>query len=114
MKTFKLALLLVAFAFSLGASATTTPKKKKKKKAQTIERSIGRLLENPKFNLKRDIDTSVYLIVNSDNELVVLNVESDDYEVETWVKLRLNYKKLDFDFAKKNKPLRLPLRMVSR
>lgn len=115
MKTIKVLALIIAIGFSSVALATTTPNELNKvNKEPTIEKTIGNLLENPTFNFEYDIDTTVEILVNSDNEIVVLNVEGYHKDLEAFVKSRLNYKKLSFDFKDKNKTFTLPLKLVAK
>lgn len=113
MKSIKLFALVIAIGLSSFASATTTPTKGKKS-APTIESTVASLLEKPNFNVEYDFTAKVQLMVNSKNELVVLNVESENGKVERFVKNRLNYKKLPFVVTERNTPFNLPLRLVSR
>ncbi|MDT0557277.1 hypothetical protein RM697_01375 [Ichthyenterobacterium sp. W332] len=113
-KTIKVLALIFAFGISSVASATTIPKKEKVKKEEpTIEKTIGNLLKNPTFKLDYNINTTVEIIVNNDNEIVVLDVEGYNKDLETFVKNRLNYKKLSFNFKDKNKTFKLPLKMLA-
>jgi len=114
MKTIKSLVLVAVFAFSTVVSATNPIERERDAKPSSIEQTISSLLEKPNFAIDQEITTTVSLIVNDNNEIVVLDVNSEDKQVESYVKLRLNYKKLDFNFEHKNKPLLMPLKLLSK
>lgn len=56
---------------------------------------ITKLLKNPDFIVDHEMQANVLFTVNDDNEIVVLSVETQDSEIENYVKQRLNLRKLD-------------------
>ncbi|MDC8003403.1 hypothetical protein POV27_05035 [Aureisphaera galaxeae] len=83
-----------------------------KKKPTTVTEEIGYLLENPSFEIKKEINTTAVVMFNEDGELVVLSVDTDNQRIERFVKSRLNYQKLSnkLDEGKKYK---VPIRLIS-
>lgn len=112
-KSLKVLALIIAIGLSSVVSATTPEKGKVKKEEPTIEKTIGNLLKNPTFKFDSNIDTTLEIIVNNDNEIVVLDVEGYNNDLESFVKNRLNYKKLSFNFKDKNKTFKIPLKMLA-
>ncbi len=112
MKSIKLVLIAVAFAFSIHSNATNTEPAKKKSKT-LISQEIQKFLKSPNFQIERDIKVTVRLTVNKKNEIVVLSVNSNLnlYEVEGFIKSRLNYKKLSEKIE--NKIYTLPVKLLS-
>ncbi|RMA58542.1 hypothetical protein [Ulvibacter antarcticus] len=90
----KFSVILVAFVLLLGTSlsATTLDKEKVKK---TTAQEMGTLLKNPHLTLIEDQNVNVTFIVNKDREIVVLSVGTDNESIESFIKNRLNYEKLD-------------------
>jgi hypothetical protein len=110
MKTLKMFLLAVAFTFSTVLSASTNPIEKAEPK--TVTEAVGDLLKNPDFQLTKDVDAVVDLIINENDEMVVVSVATDSKAVETYIKDRLNYKKLSKDAIGLNRSFKIPIKLV--
>ena len=93
MKTLKVLVLIVAFTFSGVVSANTNPEAKKAEPA-VVTQTVGELLKNPGFEIKKEEKAMVILTINKDNEFVVLSVDSNSEAVANYIKSRLNYKKI--------------------
>ena len=112
MKTIKsVVLALVLLVGTTLSAATILPPVEKINKEEAIA-EIAQLLKNPTFELEEDTRASVILIVNSKNELVVLSVNTENSQVESYVKNRLNYKKLE-NPLEKGKEYKLPVIITS-
>jgi hypothetical protein len=99
MKFFKhllngLAILLVSL--SLNAAPSTTPTK-----TDGVKEEIESLLKKPNFKLNKDTTTIVTFMVNKKNEVLVINVETENELIDTYIKNALNYKKLKTNTTKK-------------
>ena len=68
-------------------------------------------MQNPNFQLNEDVDALVKIFINEDNEIVVLSVDTDNSAVETFIKRRLNYKKLSTSVGY-SKSFKVPVKMV--
>ncbi len=108
MKTIKLLLLMVMITFSSVLSASTTPKHATK---NTIVSDIAKRLENPKFILEADVLTNVTFVVNKNNEIVILSVDSDNDVIIDYIKSRLNYTKVSDTSYNKNIKYIVPIRI---
>lgn len=111
MRTFKSVVLALVLLAGTTLSAATEPSVEKTNKEEAIV-EIAQLLKNPKFELQEDTRASVILMVNSENELVVLSVDTESNLVESYVKTRLNYQKLEHSLEK-GKEYRLPVVITS-
>ena len=113
MKSIKSLLIAIAFTFSSIVYATNTSPADKKI-SSTISQEIQKLLKNPNFLVEKDMDVTVRLTVNKRNEIVVLSVNStfNNYQVEEFIKSRLNYKRLSEKIDAK--VYTLPVKMVSK
>ena len=89
----KLSLLVVALAVLVGttANAATEPTTEK---VPTITQEIGEFLANPDFEFGDEITAKVSFVLNKDHEVVVLSVEAENEAIESYIKGRLNYKKI--------------------
>ena len=109
MRTIKTLLLVVAITFSSVLSASTEPTKAEQ---TIIAKTIEKILKSPQFELEKEMLVKVNLIINKNNEMVVLSVDSKSYEVSNYIKRRLNYHKLIVDGIAKHEKYVLPIRLV--
>lgn len=93
MKTMKSIVLALVLLVGTTMYATDPVVKNIKKVDPTNE--ISKMLEKPQFELEHDTKAEVTLRVNKEGELVVLDVETESTLVESFIKNRLNYKKLE-------------------
>ena len=89
MKTIKLILAITVFTFTLMVNASTNPTKKNDNAPQVIE-EIFELLKDPYFKVNYDLQARVKFIVNVNNEIVVLTVETTSVELRSFIKDRMN------------------------
>lgn len=96
MNTLKFKTLMVAFliGFSSLVSANNETPADKKEVMTTITKDVQKLLSNPEFSLKETEKVTVKIMINSENEIVVLYVDTKNESVDAFVKNRLNYKKV--------------------
>ncbi|WP_442265604.1 hypothetical protein ACSIGC_15070 [Tenacibaculum sp. ZS6-P6] len=113
MKSIKALLIIVTLSFSSIIYANNTSSTDKKVFTEVRE-EIQNLLKNPGFLVEEDMKITVRLTVNKRNEIVVLSVNSrtSNYQVEAFIKNRLNYKKLSEKIEAK--VYTLPVIMVSK
>ncbi|MCA0133681.1 hypothetical protein [Winogradskyella alexanderae] len=110
MKTLKMFVLAVAVTFSVSLSASENPIKNAEPK--TVTETVGDLLKNPDLQLTSEVNAIVDLVINENNEMVVLNVETDNESVENYIKYRLNYKKLSKEAIGFNRAFRVPVKLI--
>lgn len=113
MKTLKMLALVVVFAFSGVLAASTEPVKKTGDEPTTVTSAVSELLKNPQLELNYDEKATVMLTINEDNEIVVLSVDSENVDVKSFIKSRLNYKKLDVNFSSKLKAFNVPVKILA-
>ncbi|WP_075343639.1 hypothetical protein [Tenacibaculum agarivorans] len=96
MRSVKFLLVVIAFASSMMTFANTQPTVGEEKLKSIVSQEVGKLLENPEFAIEKNMNVVVKLTVNDNNEIVVLSVDADSNvnEVSTFIKNRLNYKRL--------------------
>ncbi|TRZ42775.1 hypothetical protein [Robertkochia solimangrovi] len=81
--------VLVMFTLSKGVAADPKPIKVETNK------ELQNLLRNPAFDLDDTaLSARVHFLINSEGEIVVIDVKGGNYIIEDYVKYRLNYKKL--------------------
>ncbi|MBC2839944.1 hypothetical protein [Robiginitalea sp. SC105] len=114
MKKFSVLSVAAALLFSASALATegtvepTGPKTK-------ICAEIGKLLKDNKFQLEDNQELSAWVTftVNSDKEIVVLSVRTDDKVIEKFVKAKLNYHSIDGTGLESGATYEVPIRFTS-
>lgn len=95
MKNLKIYAVALLLAVGTTVFANTTIPKKDSKKEVTVTTQIAELLKNPEMEIKEDIEAKVTFVVNDKKELVVINVDSKNENIDSFIKSRLNYKKID-------------------
>lgn len=111
MKTLKMLVLVVAITTSSVLSASTNPIEKNE--PTSITETVGKLLKNPDFQLNEDVSALVNILINENDEIVVLSVETSNKTVDRYIKNRLNYKKLSKEMG--NSPigrLKIPVKIT--
>ena len=111
MKTIKSLLLVAAIIFSSVSFANNDPSKKNETNLRkAISTELSAMLKDPSIQLEKTVETTVKLMLNDENEIVVISVGCDDEKVNSYVKSRLNYKKLK-NVESKNRVYILPLKI---
>jgi hypothetical protein len=109
MKTLKI--VLVAFVLMLSITTLANNGKKENFKS-VVTTEISSLLKNPGFEVENTLEARVSFMLNSKNEIVVLNVEADNENLDAYIKNRLNYNKLVNTGLKVNQTYILPVKIV--
>ncbi|MFY0630796.1 MAG: hypothetical protein JXR05_10480 [Flavobacteriaceae bacterium] len=113
MKKLKLTLVALAVCFaSLSATATETePNSKNTTNTELRSQIVSLLGSEAPSNLTdgKDVKASVSLMLNNKNQLVVVSVESKNGSLDTYVKSKLNYKKIDVKGLKRGEIYKVPL-----
>jgi hypothetical protein len=113
MRQLKSLLLVLALTFSSTLMASTNPEDRATE-SEVITNKIGKMLENPNFEVQDDLTAFVTLTLNKNNELVVLSVDSDNRKMTGYIKSRLNYKKLSESFETLDGKFIVPVRVTSK
>ncbi|MEL6810339.1 MAG: hypothetical protein AAFP76_03270 [Bacteroidota bacterium] len=81
------------------------------KKSQ-IHKELTKLLRGPDFYVEKDVKAIAHVIVNDHNELIVISVTTEDENLESYVKSRLNYHKVKSKMET-GIPYLIPIRMTA-
>lgn len=111
MRTIKTLLLVVSITFSSVLWAST---EKDPTKSNVVVSEIKALLKKPKFILKNEVFTYVKIVLNDNHEMVVLSVDSENFEIENFIKKRLNYVKLKSYVKGDLKRFIVPVRIIPK
>ncbi len=116
MKNLKTIIAVMAFGLLtvLPTAANTNPTNPTSKEAKIILRSeIVTLLGNHAYDLKdTTLEAQVSVMLNNQNELVVVAIDSESKTISNYVKSKLNYKKVDVKGIQKGTVYRVSLKMI--
>lgn len=109
----KVITLVAVFMMSVSSfAADRTPTSNEVKKE--IRAKIVKLLGNADFAFKKEVKTTVDLLINKKGEIVVLDIECANPSVCAYVKRKLNYKKVYKELNNSVKVYKMPLRIVKQ
>jgi hypothetical protein len=117
MRTLKTLLLAIAITTSSVLSAATdknpksTTPTKELKASNPMAKEVMHHLKKPRFTLEEDVLVYVKFALNDENEIVVLSVDSEDWEIDNYIKKRLNYKKIKAESKSGLKKFIIPVRI---
>ena len=110
MKNLKLIALAIAITVSSVSFATTTDENPTSKLRQQIIRLLGKTSEKI---ANTDIVADVVFTVNHRSEIVIISVKSKNDKIESFVKSKLNNKKISVSSINEEKIYHLPLTLVN-
>jgi len=102
------AVLLLSLS-NLQAGETVKPKP-----AKSLSYQIKDLIGHDAIKVgEQDLKGKILFTLNKDREIVVLAVEADTEQMEHFIKMKLNYKKVDVSNWKEGKKYILPVLVTS-
>lgn len=110
MKTLKT--VFVAFSILIASSAFATSSTIPSGTPETVTKEMSALLDHPSFLVTQEHTVAVEFVLNKDNEVVVLSVDSNDANVRNFINVRLNRTVLDSKLEQ-GKVFILPVKFVS-
>ncbi|MDH3699639.1 MAG: hypothetical protein OEQ81_13330 [Flavobacteriaceae bacterium] len=110
MKKFSLFLVAVCFLAAGSLYANNDPSSDP---IQELNEQIDSLLDNYAFEVEKDITAVVKFTLNAEQEIVVLSVQTDDDSLETFLKYRLNYQKVELENFKEGRTYTVPVRITN-
>ncbi|WP_055446604.1 hypothetical protein [Lacinutrix mariniflava] len=109
MKSIKMVLLVLAITFTGALNATTNPTGIE---PNVLANEITTLLKNPEFKVAEDLKANVTFMLNKNNEIVVISVDTESEQLENYIKNRLNYSKLKEGLVTTQKTYKIPVRIT--
>ncbi len=108
----KVILTVLILVLCMNLFAASVPANYPIKKLHT---EISKLLEMPKFPLENAVTMAkVKFTLTTEGEIVVLSVETENNFVDSYVKNRLNYKKVSFKTTEPGKVFTVRLKILRR
>jgi hypothetical protein len=108
----KFSLVLVAAALFISGNSfandldNTDPQKSLKTQIQELLKVNKLVVED-----SEELTAKVLFTINSEDEIVVISVETDDSYLESFVKGKLNYKKVELNEFVEGRMYRMPIRV---
>ena len=81
-----------------------------KKNPKSVTEQISKLLESPHFDVSEEMLVTVTLVMNQEQEVVVLDVDTHNKDIVKYIKSRLNYEKLNIGTVGEH--VTLPVRII--
>ncbi|WP_378178962.1 hypothetical protein [Aquimarina sp. SS2-1] len=108
-------LIVLAVAILASTQIFANDKNTDETNEQKLRSEIALLLDKPQIELDSDeIKANIEFILNGKGEIVILTVDSEKEAVESYVKSRLNYKKVNSNIIKTgNKVFKLKLKVLN-
>lgn len=78
---------------------------------KSLATQIGELLKENTLLVDYDLTAKILFTVNSEAEIVVISVDTGDSDLESFVKGKLNYKKVQLEEVVVGRMYRLPVRI---
>ncbi|OUR94622.1 hypothetical protein A9Q87_03020 [Flavobacteriales bacterium 34_180_T64] len=101
-----LGIMLITLSISATAFNSTS-----KNEIASITKEVKELLTDPSFEIDENQYARITIRFNENNEIVVLAVDSENDELDYFIKERLNYKKLTHTIINKRQNYIVPLKM---
>ena len=111
MKNLRTIITVIAISLSTVFSAAAI-EKKPSKEGKNIRTEIVYLLgDDIPFEINHSCEAKISFIINNNNEVVVLNVDSKISKFKSFIKRKLNYKKINLKNIKKGEVYRVPVKL---
>ncbi|PQJ77926.1 hypothetical protein [Polaribacter porphyrae] len=116
MKNLKSIIAILAISLSTVFSVNATEKESEKEYATKVTKQlrteiVSMLGTKIQLELKSDTKAEVSFMINSKNEVVVISVDCKLTEFNSFVKSKLNYKKIDVKGVKKGEIYKIPVKI---
>ena len=111
MKTIKTLILATLITFSSQISANTTGLKDD---LNPVYKQVEMFLKTPETLVYKDIIVTVNFKLNEDNEIMVVSIDSDDYEITNFIKTTLNQKVLSIDKSNNYIFYSIPVKFIAQ
>lgn len=113
MNTLKIKTVVMIFLLGFNSLISTANDKLPSKKDgfTSITQDVQKLLKSSDLVLKQTEKATVKIMINSKNEIVVLSVDTNNEQIDAFVKARLNYKKVSTKSV--SEILTIPLRLLA-
>lgn len=100
---------LLLFVLPLLLSVNTFGTNENPEKAE-MRSAIVKLLGKTNFTVEKEFSTTVAFIINKKGEIVILDIECSNTKICSFIKQKLNYKKVNVKQLKETEVYQVPVR----
>ena len=111
MRNLKSIIAIIAISLATTFSTHAIEKEPSKKTKELRSEIVSMLGTSVQLNLKQTSSAEISFMINNNNEVVVVSVDSKVAEFQSIVKNKLNYKKLAIKGFKKGEIYRVPVKL---
>lgn len=111
MKNFKTIITVIAISLSTIFSTVAIEKNPSDTNKNLRSKIVPMLGTEILLDVKNDCKAEVSFLVNNQNELIVISVDSKVTGFSSYVKSKLNYKKIDIKGIKKGEVYKMPIKI---
>lgn len=110
MKKIRLSILLIVLGIGMNFAATANPSEEKS--LSELKTQIQDLLKRypHELPLEKDLLSKVEFVINDRNQIVILNMDTEDPALLSYVQARLNYKIVKHNLANPTQKIFVPIR----
>jgi hypothetical protein len=110
-KSFLVLLTIASFNFSMLAGVTSN--EPSTSVSQELRKEITQLVKSPKLDDGDQLEARVSFIINDDQEIVVLYVDTDEDYIDNFIKRKLNYHRVKTNGVKSNSKYSIKIKFKS-
>ena len=114
MKNFKTIITAIAISLCTVFTINASEKKPLTSKVQLRTEIASILGKKIPVEIKKDLKTTLSFMINNKNEVVVISVDSKNTSLNTFVKNKLNYKKVSVKGLKKGNIYKMPINIKTK
>lgn len=111
MKTLKTIITIIAISLSTVFSVAATEKEPTNTNKSLRTELVSLLGDKIPLDIDRSYSAEISFIVNNENEVIVISVDSKVSSFVKYAKTRLNYKKINTKNIKKGEVYRMPIKI---
>ncbi|MCI2228088.1 hypothetical protein MC378_02835 [Polaribacter sp. MSW13] len=113
MKSLKTFIAVIAISLSTVFSTSATEKNPSEITKELRIEIVSILGDKIPVTFNKPTTVEVSFMINNRNEIVIISVDSDISEFSSFIKKKLNYKKLDIKSVKKGEIYKMPIKIKS-
>jgi hypothetical protein len=111
MNNFKTIITVLTISLSTVFATVATEKNATKDNKSLRSEIVSLLGTNIPIEINKSESAVISFIINNNNEVIVVTIDSENTEFSNYVKSRLNYKKINLKNLKKGEIYRMPVKI---
>ena len=111
MKSLKIIIAVISISLLSTFSLNATDKKPSKVNKELRTRIVSIIGITIPIHLNQECTATIWFVLNTKNELVILTVDSENEEVKSYIKSKLNYQKMNISSTLKGEQYTVSLKI---